>query len=137
MGTVAEGDLKELIRASGLRATGARVAVLRFLRGVDGPRSHGDVAEALVDQGFDRATLFRNLNDLATAGLLHRFDAGDHVWRFELAPPSGHAHFVCTDCGEVSCLEGVDVQVADRLAPNALIDGAVQIQLRGRCDACG
>lgn len=129
-------DLQQAIRARGLRATGARLAVLRHLHAVGAPQSHGEVAEALAGQGFDRATLFRNLNDLAAAGLLLRFDAGDHVWRFEPQHDGGHAHFVCTDCGNVSCLEGVDLSFRPREVPASVSAGDVQVQIRGRCDAC-
>ena len=53
---------------------------------------------------------------LVKAGLLHRHDLGDHVWRFELGEdpcaPSvhdemGHPHFMCVECGDVTCLPGV------------------------------
>ena len=47
--------------------------------------NHSEVAEALEEAGFDRATLYRNLVDLAAAGILNRSDYGDHSWRFELA----------------------------------------------------
>jgi len=46
-----------------------------------------------------------------------RLNLGDHVWRFELVQngqgdAAEHAHFLCTNCGEVSCLEGVEIRVS-------------------------
>jgi Fe2+ or Zn2+ uptake regulation protein len=73
-----------MIRAAGLRSTSSRVAVLRYLMGAEQPVSHANLVEALADEGFDRATIYRNLMDLTEVALLTRSDLGDHVWRFEL-----------------------------------------------------
>jgi Fur family transcriptional regulator, ferric uptake regulator len=136
-------DLRALLREAGLRATTARVAVLRVLFDEKVPLSHGDVYERVAEQGFDRATVYRNLVDLAEAGLVSRADLGDHVWRFELLDDEGHAseahpHFVCTDCGTVSCLptESVAVRVT-RGSPKSLRRrGAFEVNINGLCDAC-
>jgi Fur family transcriptional regulator, ferric uptake regulator len=135
-------DFRERLRALGLRATGARLTVLRVLSGRSAPASHPEVAQALAGDGWDRATLYRNLVDLTRVGLLRRVDHGDHVWRFELAEAGGHRdedhpHFLCTVCGDLACLPGVDLSVpggAD--LPEAVRAGHVAIQLRGTCDHC-
>src|SRR5262245_58722967 len=99
-------ELRAVVRARGLRATPSRLAVLELLRASDAPVSHGEVADRLAAHAWDRATIYRNLTDLAEAGLVRRTDVGDHVWRFE-AVTEGHAvahpHFVCTECGSVEC----------------------------------
>lgn len=136
-------ELRALLREAGLRATTARVAVLRVLTDEKVPLSHGEVYERVGDQGFDRATVYRNLVDLAEAGLVSRADLGDHVWRFELLDDAGHAvevhpHFVCTDCGTVACLPTEAVAVrATRGSPKSLRRrGAIEININGLCDAC-
>jgi len=138
--TVAE--LQDEIRSHGMRSTGPRVAVLAHLSLATAPLSHTELHEALADRGYDRATIYRNLMDLAEAGLLVRSDLGDHVWRFERTQASaghkdGHPHFVCTDCGEVSCLPDMSVKVvAASGAPKALGTRQVEVQVKGRCDDC-
>src|SRR3569623_1671433 len=103
-------ELRSAVRAVGLRATPSRLAVLELLRSSDTPMSHGDVADRLATQAWDRATIYRNLTDLAEAGLVRRTDVGDHVWRFEAVKdahePGAHPHFVCTECGAVEVLRG-------------------------------
>ncbi|MCA9571808.1 MAG: transcriptional repressor [Myxococcales bacterium] len=131
-------DLRERIRAAGLRATRSRVTVLRVLHSRSVPTSHPEVHEALGDDGWDRATLYRNLVDLTEAGLLRRVDVGDHVWRFELVDvqhaDDAHPHFLCTACGEVSCLP--DIRMPTEGVPRSIAAGDVTIQLQGLCDAC-
>lgn len=126
-----------------MRSTGPRVAVLAYLRKATAPLSHTEIHEALADRGYDRATIYRNLMDLAEAGLVTRSDLGDHVWRFELrgtkagGDEDGHPHFVCVDCGEVSCLPDQAVKVrAATGAPKALATKQVEVQIKGRCDDC-
>lgn len=130
------------IRAAGLRVTSSRVAVMGILRDSAVPLSHSDVAAKLEPLGVDRTTVYRNLTDLADAGLLRRSDVG-HAWRFELARRNDehdaepHPHFVCTDCGQVACLPATTVALkAARGAPAALRRGGLEIQLRGLCDGC-
>src|SRR5262249_51074671 len=76
--------LRGRIHAVGLRSTGSRLAVLRRLEQARTPVTHADIVNDLAPEGFDRATIYRNLIDLTEAGLASRTDLGDHVWRFEL-----------------------------------------------------
>ncbi|HEY8428304.1 MAG TPA: Fur family transcriptional regulator [Sandaracinaceae bacterium] len=139
---VSAQELKQTLRTAGLRATAARTAVLRCLMEAGGPLTHAEVCERLASQGYDRATLYRNLMDLTDVGLATRTDLGDHLWRFELVgdkphDESTHPHFVCSECGVVSCLpdDAVDVRPV-RGAPRSLRRKEVAIQIRGVCNAC-
>ncbi|HVK87651.1 MAG TPA: transcriptional repressor [Kofleriaceae bacterium] len=132
-------DLRDVIRARSLRATPSRIAVLELLRASDAPLSHGDVADRLAAQVWDRATLYRNLIDLAEAGLARRTDVGDHVWRFEAVTEEhagAHPHFVCTACGSVECLPDLQLAMRRTKVPRALRHGKVEVHVRGLCDAC-
>ena len=83
----AHDAVKARIRAVGLRCTAARLTVLQHLIAAHGPQTHAEVSDALVERGFDRATIYRNLTELTQAKLLTRMELGDHVWRFELRRP--------------------------------------------------
>ena len=130
------------LRAVGLRATAPRRAVLRLLASWGRPATHAEVAAALAPDSWDRATVYRNLCDLAEAGLLSRSDMGDHVWRFELTRedasthghPSAHPHFVCTTCGVVSCMPDLALPVEH--VPAAVRAGRVEVRMHGVCDGC-
>ncbi len=135
-------ELRGAVRSKGLRATPSRLAVLELLRASDSPMSHGDVADRLGDrvgQAWDRATIYRNLTDLAEARLVRRTDVGDHVWRFEAVREehdTAHPHFVCTDCGTVECLPEIELVVRRAKAPRAVKQRQVEVHVRGLCDAC-
>jgi Fur family ferric uptake transcriptional regulator len=143
---------KELIRRSirraKLRATASRISVMDSLYKAARPLAHSELVESLVPEGFDRASIFRNLIDLTEAGLVSRTDLGDHVWRFfahDSEDPSSseshytrHPHFVCIECGGVQCLESVEVFVKKgrRQAPKSIGRKDVEINFRGYCDDC-
>ena len=145
------------LREAGLRCTAARLAVLSHLMEVTGPKTHAEVSDALADRGFDRATIYRNLTELTEAAIVARVELGDHVWRFELRHAAAHGqhhpHFLCTTCGEVSCLDDVHVAITPKSVPAArskptpqprrggtigqvTIGTVTEVLLKGRCDNC-
>ena len=132
-------QLQVRLRGAGMRSTSARLTVLQALMGSERPQSHSDLMESLEPQGWDRATIHRNLNDLSEAGLLRRFDLGDHVWRYEFRPDGEeeqHPHFVCKECGDVRCLEGVEVRLSPRVDKPAPYGLVTEIQIKGICEDC-
>lgn len=154
----ANDAVRDRLRAAGLRCTPARLAVMQRLAAARGPRTHAELAADLAagsrhaDSGYDKATIYRNLVELTQAGLVSRIELGDHVWRFELRGDAGggslpgkHPHFVCTECGGVSCLDGVEVALkplpGGRRAGGGRGDGrrigtVNEVLLKGRCDDC-
>jgi Fur family transcriptional regulator, ferric uptake regulator len=134
--------IRKQIRAVGLRATAARISVMRELIAATSPLSHAQVADLLSSESFDRATIYRNLVELTEAGIAARIELGDHVWRFELRRSTGevsgeHPHFVCVDCGEVSCLPSGSVSVKQVPATKkSMIREVTEVLLKGRCGHC-
>lgn len=132
-----QDDLRQLLVDNGIRVTGQRLAILHALSKLRIPTSHPELTERLAGPGLDRATIYRNLLSLTEAGLLVRTHLGDNVSRFELpsaesSEHNAHPHFVCNDCGEVTCLP----RSAVALRAEATRNEVAEIQLRGRCAAC-
>ncbi|MBX3416459.1 MAG: transcriptional repressor [Pirellulaceae bacterium] len=133
-------EIKDSLRSCGLRATPARIALLQFMRKNRMPLTHADVAKELSYLGIDAATVFRNLNSLAEAGLLRKIEIGDHVWRFEVINSSEgesgeHPHFLCVDCGSITCLDEVKLTAGSHRA-TASVGVVTEIMIRGHCNDC-
>jgi Fur family transcriptional regulator, ferric uptake regulator len=130
------------IRQAGLRCTPARLTVVGERQHSERPLSHAEIASTLAPLGFDRATVYRNLVELSDAHLVSRVDLGHHGWRFEWRSETRedfdeHAHFVCTKCGQVTCLVGVEVTVNP--APGtkrSAVNQVTEVLLKGRCSHC-
>ena len=144
------GEARDRLRETGLRATAARIALVRAMAAAGGPLSHGEVCDRLrpddADRGadarrFDQSTIYRGLTDLSDAGLLARVDLGDAVRRYEWLPADGadpvHPHHVCTGCGRIVCLEGFALQLTPASGPDRDAVGSIgEVVLRGLCGAC-
>ena len=132
-------EIRKRIRSVGLRATPARVATLQIVRETPGPVTHADVAAKLCDSGVDKATAFRNLNDMTERGLLRRAELGGNVYRFEEIGAgeknAPHPHFVCIDCGSISCLEDARL-TAESQRSSEKFGEVNEILLRGICKNC-
>ena len=131
-----DDDLRALLVDKGLRVTEQRMAILRELAKLRIPTSHGELTERLDGAGLDRATVYRNLLSLTAAGLLVKTQLGDNVWRFELPHTAttehgSHPHFVCNDCGDISCLPESAVRLRAAVRRHV-----AEVQLRGQCAAC-
>jgi len=140
MNDLSSTAIKALLRQAGLRATPARIATLTLMSQASKPLSHAEVTAELDGLAVDKATVFRNLNDLVSVNLLRRAELGDHVWRFELVNSAGHEcsphpHFLCIDCGTVSCMDESYVKDAN-LNFSQDFGTITEILFRGHCNNC-
>ena len=133
---------KAILQQAGLRSTAARVGVLKHLADHGKPVSHGEVVDALSEFGFDQSTIYRVLQELADAGLLSKLDLGDQLRRFEYREAQSdhelqHPHFMCVDCGKVTCLEEFSFQLTPSRGPRREQLGEItEVLLRGHCAEC-
>jgi Fur family ferric uptake transcriptional regulator len=132
-------EARKLLKDAGLRSTPARISVINALKHSTKPQTHAELADHLVPLGFDKATVFRNLTDLAEAELVIRTELGDHVWRFELRDPthdrSSHPHFVCIDCGSVSCIDEMALP-SPSIRRTLNISRISEVLVKGHCGTC-
>jgi len=123
----------------GARSTPAREQVLDMLLAAPRALSHQDIEAAAREQGlnFDRVTLYRVLDWLVTQGLAHKIEGQDRLWRFNAvtAPEHGHAHFHCTRCGQVFCLEQTQPSFAITLPTGFRFEKA-ELTIQGICPSC-
>ncbi len=127
---------ESLIRARQGRATPARLRVLATLLAAPRALTHHELETALGEP-FDRVTLYRVLDWLVKERLAHKIAGDDRVWRFNAvaAQTHPHAHFRCTGCGKVFCLENLSTSFALDL-PTGFRAEHVDLTVAGRCPNC-
>lgn len=126
-----------LLADRGARATRARIEVLAALLGSDEALSHHDLERRLPrGHDVDRVTLYRVLEWLTAQGLAHKVAGDDRVWRFSSVGVGGaaHAHFQCSACGRVVCLEQARVPAIP--LPVGFRRSETEVTVKGTCDAC-
>ena len=137
---LSKDQARSILRENGLRSTGPRIAVLRELASAKKALSYSDVLERLGETDWDPATIYRNLVKLKEAGIASIVSRAEGISRYALSSGKNdehqHPHFVCDDCGEVSCLPS-------ELTVSMKIEGSwsnsiaqAMVQLRGECPDC-
>ena len=130
----------QLLNSAGLRRTKARGLVLEILVRANRPLSHQEIAGEPEIASLDRVTLYRTLTTLQQAGLLHRIQGIDGVWRFRgHSARSGkcggdHIHFLCLVCGRMSCLPEQSLPWVKE--PDGAEVFGKQLVVYGRCETC-
>ncbi len=134
-------DATILLHEAGLKATPARLRVLRLLQAAVRPVSHAEIDTLLERQDgtrLDRVTLYRVLDALAGGALAMKAVDARGVTRFSVSSGqrahTGHIHFRCIACGGVFCLD--DAPPPSPRLPEGFTLEAVDLDVRGRCAAC-
>lgn len=128
-------EAKELLRSHDLRATGPRLTVLRIVEGAERPLAHSEITDRLGDGDSDPATIYRNLVRLTEVGLVRIVSHAGGMARYEFAAER-HPHFVCDDCGTVSCLPASAAPAPAMTGPWASSLADADVQLQGHCPDC-
>lgn len=114
--------------------------MLELLNQADRPLSHHEIGGTPETRRLDRVTLYRTLTTLQKAGLLHRVQGIDGVWRFRgHHAHSGkcggnHIHFLCLECNQMSCLPEQPLPWVKEPAGAEVF--SKQLVVYGRCAAC-
>lgn len=130
---------EEAVRATGARMTRPRIMVLAVLLEAERALTHTDVESRLPRAtDVDRVTIYRVLEWLTEQGLAHKIAGDDRVWRFNAAAHAHegpHAHFQCSDCGKVICLDEAQARPAVKL-PTGYKQQQVELTIKGLCAQC-
>jgi Fur family transcriptional regulator, ferric uptake regulator len=129
----------DLLSSRDLRRTAIREKVLSFLIGRGRPLSHAELLR-MIGADIDRVTLYRTLETLQKAGLLHQVLGEDGVSRYGShdpdAPscPGNHPHFLCRGCGQMLCLS--DQAMPHVTVPEHYTVKSKRLVVSGLCAAC-
>ncbi len=130
---------QKMLRTAGLYCTRARVAIIKILIRADRPLTQNQVASRLRTKHLDKVTIYRTLQSLLQAGLVHRAFMQQRAWHFELARNCSetqcHPHFTCTGCGRTHCLTKMSLPMA-KSPHKGFIIHRQKIQFEGLCPAC-
>lgn len=132
-------DAKRMIEQSGLRPTHARLAVLGALISAKTALSHAElIARLSTASPFDRVTIYRVLEWLTDAHMIHRIPSDDRAIKFQVSTPNvthQHAHLHCTQCHKIICLDEIQPNLSQKILADLQVE-SVDIIIKGRCPAC-
>lgn len=132
----------ETLRKHELKATETRKAILELFQVKHYALSLNEV-EKLLDNAFDRVTVYRTLKSFEDKGLLHIAEDGSGTTKYALCGTHCHGedghhhhhmHFHCTSCEKTTCLESNSIPHLDALK-GYQVDQIV-MYLKGVCKEC-
>ena len=133
-------DIKATLKLFGLRPTKARILVCEVLMKAGCPVSHGELQADERLKEINRVTLYRTLNALVEAGLVHKVLGVDSCWYFCLHEtdqpgcPGDHPHFYCLECGRMECLKECRLPFIE--VPRGYHVEGKQLLVYGICSKC-
>jgi Fur family ferric uptake transcriptional regulator len=138
-----KSQLKEridnLLDSAKLKRTGPRRAILEILLACNRPQTADEIVSAMGNTRPNKVTVYRTLESMVDAGLVHKAFVEERSQHYELADKCTehqcHPHFVCTDCGHTRCLHDVLVPMATS-APTGFVIERQQVRLQGLCPKC-
>jgi Fur family ferric uptake transcriptional regulator len=130
---------KEILKTEKLYCTKGRVAVLKVLLKATKPLRQEQITLKLGKQSYDKVSVYRTLEYLLKAGIVHKAYIGKKAWYFELADncteTQCHPHFTCTSCGETHCLIEMSLPMP-KSSHKGFVIHRQQVRLEGLCPAC-
>lgn len=97
---------KDLLREHGLKATPARLDILRYLSSLGYPITAESLHDRLRGNGIDLSTIYRTLNSFVSVGLARK-EVGPHKENlYSMAKDEVTHLLVCLRCGKKVPLEG-------------------------------
>ncbi len=132
-------SIADILKGVGLKRTTGREALLNVLMDAPFPLTQDEISLRLTDVGLNRVTIYRALDSFLEAGLVHRIESGERVWKFAYCGCGSrehcHPHFICRACGKVECLEDIALPEIRNIKHGYCIEGE-ELYLRGLCAAC-
>jgi len=109
-------DCKEELRDMDLKATPARLAVLRLLEKIDKPVDVAGIIDYLRQQGIkaDPATVFRIMNLFTDNGLAKQIQLNEGKFRYELGAKEDHHHLICENCGAIEDVSDCNIEALEK-----------------------
>lgn len=105
----------EFLKTKGLRNTPQRNAVIDLIFASDEHFTADELWERIrkSNSKASRATVYRTINLLVEAGLLHEIDLGEDIKTYDpnFNDKPSHNHLICVDCGKVLEFEDSHIEL--------------------------
>ncbi len=131
---------KAILISQNLRITDCRTDVIQFF--IEGKAAFSQRDLENEYKQYDRVTIYRTLNSLLKAGVLHKIpnESGAATYglcHYTSTPEhhfDNHIHFNCKNCGQIECLE--DKEVPQVSVPSGYTIERINLIVAGVCTKC-
>ncbi len=109
-------NCKDELKEVNLKATSARLAVLKLLEKTDQPLDVATIIGYLNNHQIkaDPVTAFRIINQFTDKGLTQKVQLKEGKFRYELSSKPDHHHLVCESCGRIEDMPECQVGLLEK-----------------------
>jgi Fur family transcriptional regulator, ferric uptake regulator len=133
-------DCKKELNEADLRATPARIAVMRLLEKTETPVDIAMIQQYLAQKQIetDPATVFRIINMFTQKGLVKQISFNEGKFRYELANKPEHHHLVCNTCGNIESFSDCAIPALEKDIKNKkkFLVQSHSLEFYGLCKVC-
>jgi len=135
-------NYKEMLDSVKLEVTDNRIRVLEAVGNNSYPLAADEILKIVErSSSINKVTVYRILDLLVEKGVVDRISTGGRAFYYGIAPNQNHrahAHFYCTECGQMECLtpESVHVDTEPLLKRFPGRIDRVETRIDGICKNC-
>lgn len=109
-------DCKIELNEANLRATPARLALMKLLESTDKPLDVQSMLAFLKENKLetDPATVFRMVNTFTEKGIVKQIQLHEGKFRYELTNKASHHHLVCEKCGDIEDISNCNIAALEK-----------------------
>ena len=128
----------EVLTGHNLKRTSCREGIIEVIMDAGKALSENEIRDLLAGN-YDRTTFYRSFKTLEEHHIIHKIVVDNQLVKYALdnsvTHRKEHAHFYCTNCGSVLCLESVAVK--QPILPDGYTSKETEVIIKGTCSICG
>jgi Fur family ferric uptake transcriptional regulator len=130
-------DSAKILHEHNLKRTGCREGIINVIYKAGKALSENEIRERL-DGNFDRTTFYRSFKTLQENRIIHKIVIDNQLVKYALdchiSSKPMHAHFYCTICDTVKCLDSTPLSVPE--LPGGFHAFETEMIIKGLCNLC-
>ncbi len=127
----------EILNKHKLKRTSCREGIIDVVISSNQALSEIEIREQLVGN-YDRTTFYRSFKTLEEHKIIHKIVVDNQLVKYELdnslSSKKDHAHFYCTKCKNVQCIDTIEMPQAELSSEYKVTE--IEIVLKGICPLC-
>ena len=127
----------DILNSRNIKRTSCREGIIEVIMKANQALSENEIRERLAGN-YDRTTFYRSFKTLEEHKILHKIVVDNQLVKYafdtSVSHKDGHAHFYCSECNTVKCMENIPVQKYS--LPAGYFELQTEVIIKGLCSNC-
>lgn len=128
---------EQILLLKKIKRTSCREGIIELILNSKTALSENEIKDNL-SQNYDRTTFYRSFKTLLKKNIIHKIVVDKKTVKYaidnSISEKHEHAHFYCTECGNVKCMDSVIVKTPN--LPDGYIAKETEVIIKGICQNC-